>query len=186
MASNISLRSSDEKPLSSVPPLWGTVLPAYALGSNTEPKRSSDCVAGLARLQKAVERRDTGAADGLIGADGDVLETELLLQRRERQRQRDGRAVRVGDEPHRLVDAHRVHAGGDQRHLGIGAVGVALVDDAVAEREQARHVALAVVVVERHERQVTLGRALVFELRRGLDLVRLVAVLELLITARVQ
>jgi hypothetical protein len=51
-----------------------------------------------------------------------------------------------------LVHATAVHTRDHQGHLGIGAIGAALVDDAIAELEQPRHVALAVIVIERDER----------------------------------
>ena len=79
-----------------------------------------------------------------------------------------------------------VHAGGDQRHLRVGAVGVALVDDPVAELEEPRHVPLAVLVVEGDERHVALGGRGIFEPRRSLHFVLLAAVGRALVAAGVE
>ena len=79
-----------------------------------------------------------------------------------------------------------VHAGGDQRDLRVAAVRVALVDDAVAELEQARHVSLAVLVVERDERQVAARGAGLFEPRRRQDRVLLPGVGRRLVSAGVE
>ena len=51
--------------------------------------------------------------------------------------------------------------------FGIEAVGVALVDHAVAELEQARHVARAVIVVERDQREVAARRVGASSCRRA-------------------
>src|SRR5262249_21144412 len=67
-----------------------------------------------------------------------------------------------------------------------GAVGIALVDDPIPEREQPGDVPFAVIIVERHERQIALRGAVLLQLRRGGDLASLAAVVERLIAAGVK
>ena len=117
----------------------------------------------------------------MIGADGGRCQAKRALERRGRQRERDGGAVGVRDQVHGLRHLPAIDAADDERDFRIEPVGVALVDDAVAEIEQARHVALAVVVIEGDQRELTTGRVRALELRGGAYLVRLAGMLERLI-----
>src|SRR5262249_25405133 len=137
-------------------------------------------------FQKLIERPDAGAAHSLIRTHRRARQTKMQMQRPKRQRQRDSRAVRIRHQAYFFGHEVMVHTSRHQRHLWIGPIRVALVDHTISEFDQARHITLGMLIIERYETEISARRIRRLQTRSRPNRIGPTALLEFLVATRKQ